>query len=232
MLGLGASLGLWQVARSAPLARASAWIDAGMGVLAGMLLGARLAYVSAHPAYYASRPLEALAPWQGGLSAWGALPGGLLAALVAALLLRSKLLQLLDGLAPLLPPLAVLGWLGCAAAGVGYGPELPANTWYALPLVDEWGRVAPRLPLQAAAALLLLGYNWVIAAALPHSAWPGLRAALSGLGLAAVQLAAAMLAAEPVPLWNGYPMDAWAAAALAALSLILLFFAILFRGRR
>jgi hypothetical protein len=114
-----------------------------------------------------------------------------------------------------------LGWLGCLAAGCGYGPLLPAGGLLALPAPDEWGQWLPRFPLQIAAALVLLGYNWGVARVLPANARPGRRAALTGLGLAVVQFSAALLSAEALPLWQGLPYEAWAALALAVLSLLL-----------
>jgi prolipoprotein diacylglyceryltransferase len=212
---------LWQVARTVPERQVGRWVDAGLGVLAGMLLGARAAYVSQHPAYYAAQPWESLQLWQGGYSIWGTIPGGLLVTIIVAWLIKQPFALVLDRLAPLFPPLAVLGWSGCAASGCSYGPSLPPGTILAMPLVDEWGQVLPRFPLQFAAALILLGYNWLITLILPGWTVPGRRAALTGLGLAVVQWIVAVLSAEPVPLWNGLSYDAWAALALGALSLIL-----------
>ena len=66
LLGLGATLGLWQVARQSPPRQVGRWVDVGLAVLAGMLLGARAAYVVLHPAYYATHPGEWWHLWQGG----------------------------------------------------------------------------------------------------------------------------------------------------------------------
>lgn len=225
LIGLGASLGLWQVARGAPINQTGRWVDTGLGVLAGMLLGARAGYVLLRPAYYAAHPGEWLQLWMGGYSAWGAVAGGLLAAGIAALLLRKPLPRVLDAVAPLFPPLAVLGWLGCLLGGCSYGPGLASGAGLALPTVDEWGQVLPRFPLQIAAALVLVGYNWGVAAVLPPRATAGQRAALVGLGLAAVQFFGALLSAEPVPLWNGFSYEAWAALVLGGLSLALAIYA-------
>lgn len=221
LIGAGASLGLWQVARAAPERQAGRWVDAGLGVLGGMLLGARAAYVSQHLTYYTAQPWEWLQLWRGGYSVWGAVPGGLLVAAIIAFLTQQSFARVLDRLAPLFPPLAVSGWLGCAAAGCGYGPALAPGTFLSVPLVDEWGQVLPRFPLQYTAALILLGYNWGITLILPGWMVPGRRAALTGVGLAVVQWIVAVLSAEPVPLWNGLSYDAWGALALAMLSLIL-----------
>lgn len=219
LVALGVAFGLWQVRRSAPERQAERWLDGGLGVLAGMLLGARLAYVALHQAYYAERLVEIFQFWEGGFIWWGAIPGGLTAAGLVALWWGAPLSQVLDGLTPLLPPLAVMSWLGCAVAGCGYGPELPAGSWYALLGLDEWGRSLPRFPLQYAAALLLLVYNGLVARFLPRRARPGLRAALTGLGLAMVQFAAARLSPEPAPAWNMLSYDEWAALILAVFSL-------------
>jgi phosphatidylglycerol:prolipoprotein diacylglycerol transferase len=221
LLGLGASLGLWQVARLAPPRQAGRWVDVGLVLLAGMLVGARAAYVATHMAYYVEHPGEWLRLDQGGYLAWGALPAALLLAALAALVLDQPLTRVLDQLSPLVAPLAVLGWLGCLAAGCAYGPLLPAGAPLGLPAPDEWGRLLPRFPLQLIAALLLLGYNWAVARVLPVRARAGRRAALTGLGLAVVQFSAALVSAEPLPLWNGLPFEAWSAAALAAFSLLL-----------
>ncbi len=216
-MGLGTSLGLWQVARLAPAHQAGRWVDVGLATLAGMLLGARAAYVAVHCAYYLSHPGDWLRLWQGGYLACEAFPCGLLVVLLAAAWLEKPLPQVADRLAPLLVPPAVLGWLGCLAAGCGYGPPLAGG----LPALDEWGRTLPRFPLQLTAALVLLGYNGAVARVLPPDAPPGRRAALTGLGLAAVQFSAGLVSAEPAPLWFGLPYEAWSAVALAALSFLL-----------
>ena len=128
---------------------------------------------------------------------------------------------MLDAVAPLFPPLAVLGWLGCFVRRLRVRPGLAPGAGLALPTVDEWGQVLPRFPLQIAAALVLVGYNWGVAAVLPPKAFAGQRAALVGLGLAAVQFFGGLLSAEPVPLWNGFSYEAWSALVLGGLSLVL-----------
>ena len=218
LIGLGATLGLWQVARSAPLNQAGRWVDSGLGVLVGMLIGARMGYVGLHPAYYAAHPWEWAQLWMGGYTAWGAAAGGLLAAGLLAAALRRSFLLVLDGMAPLFPPLAVLGWLGCSLAGCAYGPVMGPGAWLALPLVDESGQVAARFPLQLLAALVVLGYNWGLAALLPRHTAPGRYAALVGLGLAGALFGVAALSAEPAPVWRGLSPDGWAAVGVTVVS--------------
>lgn len=220
LIGLGASLGLWQVARALPSERARRAVDAALVVLIGMLLGARAVYVALHPAYYAAHPGEWYRLWLGGYSAAGAVAGGIVGAALAALWMRISLPVLLDEVSPLFPPLVVLGWLGCAAAGCGYGPALGA--WWAPALPDEWGRVMARFPTQFGAALIFLVYNWCVAALISgRRTFAGQQAALMGLGLAGVQFSAALLSAEPAPLWRGLAAEAWAALGLALFSLLL-----------
>jgi len=218
-------LGLWQVSRVSADRQPGRWVDAGLGVLAGMLLGARAAYVAMHPAYYSAHPWEWAQLWMGGYSAWGAIAGGLAAAGIAAALMKISFPGLLDALAPLFPPLIVLGWLGCAAVGCGYGPEMGIASWLAVPVPDEWGQVVARFPVQFGAALFFLVYNWGVAAMLGKEYGGGQLAALSGFGLAGVQFAAALLSAEPVPMWRGLSYDAWAALGLGVGSLGLALFA-------
>jgi phosphatidylglycerol---prolipoprotein diacylglyceryl transferase len=231
LIGLGATLGLWQVARSAPLNQAGRWVDSALGVLVGMLLGARLGYVGLHPAYYAAHPWEWAQLWMGGFALWGAVAGGLLAAVVVAVLLERSMLRVLDTVAPLFPPLAVLGWLGCYTAGCAYGPALAPGAWLGLPAVDESGQVLSRFPLQIFAALVLLGYNWAVMALLPRRSRPGQYAALVGLGLAAVMFCVAALSAEPAPFWGSFTPDAWAALAIGGLSVMMLVIGFLVRKR-
>ena len=196
-----------------------------------MLVGARAGYVLLRPAYYAAHPGGWLQLWMGGYSAWGAVAGGLLAAGIAALVVRKSLPRVLDAVAPLFPPLAVLGWLGCFLGGCAYGPVMASGAGLALLTVDEWGQVLPRFPLQIIAALVLVGYNWGVAAVLHPKAFAGQRASLVGLGLAAVQFLGALISAEPVPLWNGFSYEAWAALALGGLSLALGIYAFWPRAR-
>ncbi len=115
-------------------------------------------------------------------------------------------------------------------AGARYDPTL--HPWYALHSPDEWGRSLPRLPLQPAAALLSITAAWLAESLATwmtaHRATrraptfyqhtsryhrvthlPGLRAALGLFFLALAWLLVSLLRADPVPLWNGQPLDLW-----------------------
>jgi prolipoprotein diacylglyceryltransferase len=231
LIGLGATLGLWQVARSAPLNQAGRWVDSGLWVLAAMLVGSRLGYVALRPAYFSAHPGEWAQLWLGGFTVWGAAAGGLLAAALIALIMRRPFLWVLDGVTPLFPPLLVLGWLGCVSAGCAYGPAVAPGSFLSLPSADESGQVLPRFPLQIGAALLLLGYNWALIMLLPKRPRPGRYAGLAGLGLAAVLFIVTALSAEPTPLWGPLSPDGWAALAMGVLSLAVLAISLLRNNR-
>ncbi len=157
-IGLGASLGLWRVSQGVRRPQVNDRLNAALLTLAGSLIGARLFFVLVHIAYFSAHPLEALAFWQGGLSWPGAVLGAAGAAVALSFWQDIPLPQALDQLAPLAPPLALTAWLGCWQAGCGYGPQVAAGSFLALPGRDESGLVTLRLPVQLLAALSLLTY--------------------------------------------------------------------------
>lgn len=61
---------------------------------------------------------------------------------------RSSFNHLLDSLTPALPLIGLGGWIGCLAAGCGYGREVDSLAnyprWMTSELVDVFGIVAPR----------------------------------------------------------------------------------------
>ena len=223
LAGLGASVGLWQVTRSAQPQHVRRLLDFGLITLLAALLGARAFFVGLHGAYYALHPLESLQLWQGGYSWPGAAAGGLLAMAVIALVKHRSAGWLADGLAPLLGPLAVGLWLGSWQAGLVYGAPLPMGSM-GIPSVDESGLVSLRVPLQMLCALGLVAYLWlvdqILASLAGRSHHPGLKASLFGLGLGLDLLAASLLRADPVPQWGSLGFDTWCALGLVALCVI------------
>jgi len=223
LAGLGASLGLWQVTRSAQPQHVRNLLDFGLITLLVALLGGRAFFVAVHSVYYALHPLESVQLWQGGYSWPGAAAGGLLSLAVIALVKRRSLAWLADGLAPLLGPLAVGLWLGCWQAGLVYGASLPMGSM-GIPTVDESGLVSLRVPLQMLCALGLVAYLWlvdhILASLNGRSHHHGLKASLFGLGLGLDLLAASRLRADPVPYWGTLGVDTWCALGLVALCVI------------
>ncbi len=226
LIGIGAALGLLQVARAAPPKDALHWVDAGLFALLGSLIGARAWYVALHLSYFRLHPLEAPQVWLGGISWPGAALGGLLVAALVAYIDELPLSTALGRLSGLAVPLAAAAWLGAWRSGSAYGPLLPEGSRLAMLAPMEDGLFTPRLPVQLLATLsLLIALIW-------FELHPQMlerldrKAAVTGLVLAAHTLVFSLLRADPTPLWRGLRPDVWAALAfmaLAALALAALF---------
>jgi phosphatidylglycerol:prolipoprotein diacylglycerol transferase len=217
LLSLGALAGLVMIAVRAPKKLTFRYLDAALGVLLSALVVSRLAYVFTNWEYFRLHAVEIFQVWLGGLSA----PGALLGAFLGMLLLRATgtffLGPLADGLLPLLGTLSIAAWLGCWSDGTAYGA--PSTAWYALPASDEWGVVAPRLPVQLLGALLSL----VLFAGLEQAqTWlrrPGLAASLGILVWACILFSLSFLRADPARIWLGLRLEAWGALAVAGVGL-------------
>ena len=220
LIGIGAALGLLQVARHAPSTQTVTWMNAGLYVLVGALVGARIDFVLMHLGYFQAHPLEGPQIWLGGLGWPGALLVGLL---VAALIAYDRELSLaftLDCLAPLAIPLAIGAWLGSWRAGSAYGPLLAEGAPFAMLTPMGNGLLAPRLPVQLLATLsLLVCFVWLELKPLPLER-PGQSTAFSILVLSANLLFFSLLRDDPAPLWRGLRPDVWAAIAFTGLSVL------------
>jgi hypothetical protein len=231
-VGLGASLGLWSIWRSAPPRQARAWLNAGLLLLVAALAGARLFYSFQNWSYFAGHPLEILQLSSGGLAWPGAAAGyGLaLVGMAASYSLRagkraipSPFGLVGDRTYPLLPPLSAAIWLGCWQVGAAYGALAPEGAWWAGPMLDETGVFRQRFLLQPAAALTLLLLFGLLEARVQPLCPPGRRFILAAAGLLLHTLAATLLIASPAPTWNGLRVDTWfAAGCLAALTVLAL----------
>ncbi len=231
-VGIGASLGLWRVVRSAAQ-RGSGngtdhWINTGLFVLLLALVGARLSFVLQNPEYFRSHPLESLMIWLGGLTWPGALAGGGLGIGILTIQNRSPRSGKLspgwisDALYPLLPVLAVTTWLGCWAAGVGYGATAPEGAWWAIPAAGEDGQILMRWPVQPLAALTLLAFFALLEWRIQPMRPPGRISRIAITGLLLHLLIFSAFVADPAPHWNGFRADTWIA--LAGLLACLIYF--------
>jgi phosphatidylglycerol:prolipoprotein diacylglycerol transferase len=217
-VGLGASLGIWRLARSVDRQRGE-WANVGLFVLFLSLLGARFSYVLINQAYFTQHPLEIPMLWLGGLTWPGALLGVLLALAYFTGHYRSPRTGKIspgwlgDRLYPMLPPIIITTWLGCWSSGSGYGAALSPGAWWGVPSPDESGAVLLRWPVQLAAALSLLAFFTLLEMRVQAMRPAGRISSLAVLGVLIHLLVFSFFAADPAPLWNGLRVDTWAALA-------------------
>jgi prolipoprotein diacylglyceryltransferase len=218
-VGIGASLGLWRLARSTGPG-AGRWVNAGLFVLLLILVGARTSFVLQNLPYFTSHLVEIPMVWLGGLSWPGAVLGGLLALGLLVIDYRSPRTGRLspgwlgDALYPLLPPLAVSIWLGCWQAGTGYGPPAPEGAWWGIWAPDETGVILLRWPLQPLAALSLLAYFALLERWVATDHRHGRLSSLAITGLLLHLLVFSELAADPSQDWYGLRANTWLAVAI------------------
>jgi phosphatidylglycerol:prolipoprotein diacylglycerol transferase len=218
-LGLGALTGLLLVGWRAPQKEAIRFLDAGLVVLSGALIGSRAITVVVNWGYYQTHPGEIIQVWLGGLSSIGALAGGLIAILLFAAWWRISAGSLADFFLPLAGTMTVTAWLGCWVDSCGYG--LPSGAWWALPGRDVWGVLAYRVPVQLLGAILTLALIWLLDRAGRQLPLSGMSAAIGLFLLSAEILTLSFLRADPTPIWQGLRIEAWGAIGLMALSAII-----------
>ncbi len=139
-------------------------VDVYVGGLVLGIIGARAFHVALNWDYFTDNRDEMWVIGAGGLDWHGAVLGGLLGIGLMLWLMprvmrlirrkddenafRLSFNQVVNGLTPALPLIGLGGWVGCLAAGCGYGKEVDtlANypRWMTSELVDVFGIVAPR----------------------------------------------------------------------------------------
>lgn len=141
LLVVGIIVGLWTArlrARKAGLLDPDRVVDFGIWVALWGLVGSKLLLVVTEPGY-----LTSVEGWKGLLRAGGVFYGGLIGALVAAVILvrryRLPLWPLVDTLAPSVALGHFFGRLGCFGAGCCYGSqcELPWAVTFSHPLAED-----------------------------------------------------------------------------------------------
>ena len=220
-VGFGSTLGCWQIAQKAPIGQSWRLVNGAILTLLGCLIGARLVYAGFHSAYFAIHPLEALELWLGGLSWPGVFAGAVLTIFILAGVWHMPVTRLADGLAPLFPPLAIGIWLGCWQAGIAYGADVPAGSWWGMPALDETGSFSLRIPLQLLAALSIL-FFFVLLESNTHLFYrSGQFTAITALGLSINLLLFSRFRVDPVPMWNGLRTDILAGSLFVLMSLVI-----------
>lgn len=210
IIGLGASAALLQLALSVQESLRVRWLLQSLVVLAGALVGARAAFVLAHLHYYSTRGNEILNIGAGGWWWLGAVAGALLVAALIGWLSEHQTKVTLDRFSVMILPLAFSFWLAAWSAGVAYGARLDPAVWWGMPMLDDMGVVAPRVPLQPAAALTVLLVFAILEWHWRRPAVAGHKAAVLLVALGIHTLLFTLLRADVLQKWLGLRLDVWA----------------------
>ncbi|OGT20081.1 MAG: prolipoprotein diacylglyceryl transferase [Gallionellales bacterium RIFOXYB12_FULL_54_9] len=133
------------------------------GVL-GVILGGRLGEVLFYnPGYYFSNPLKILAVWEGGMSFHGGFLGVLVAMAIFAYQHKLRWLELMDFIAPLVPPGLAFGRLGNFINGELWGRPTDATWGMVFAHVDNLPRHPSQLYEFALEGVLLFIILWLYA---------------------------------------------------------------------
>ncbi|MBC8140406.1 MAG: prolipoprotein diacylglyceryl transferase, partial [Armatimonadetes bacterium] len=127
LLMIGFLVGTWRAAKVAPrygIPGEDLWDAALFGLLGG-ILGARFAYVLQNLGDYTANPLAAFALWQGGMTSFGGLIGGVTVGLWILHRRGHSLLDAGDLVAPSLALGYLFGRIGCYLNGCCYGGYCP-----------------------------------------------------------------------------------------------------------
>mgnify|MGYP006285190451 FL=1 len=213
LIGLGLSLWRWPAHRVRLL-------DGAALVLSGSLLGARADHVLLHGPDYFQHPGEIPRLWSGGLGWAGGLAGGVLAVLILARFTRYSLGVWADALTPVLGVLAGGLWLTTLWTGSWYGGLTEA--WWGIPVRDELGRAAARVPLPLVGAVASVGFTLLgeLGRGRKGLSRPGQKGLLTVGTVSLVIFALSFARVDPGPGGYGLRRSAWTGLvfSLAALS--------------
>lgn len=114
----------------------------------GVIIGGRLGYCLFYkPGYYATHPLEIIAVWQGGMSFHGGMLGVIVSQWLYARSRSKPFLQVMDFVAPCVPPGLASGRVGNFINGELWGRAAdPALPWAMV--FPQSGSLVPRHPSQ------------------------------------------------------------------------------------
>lgn len=134
--------------------RVAGWRDAALAALLTGWLGARVSFIWLNWRYFAERPSELFQLWQGGLSAFGGVAGGLLGLGLWCWWRKRPFLPYAALFSPAFLLLIVTGWAACWVEGCAYGAVTTLGPLSA-DLPDHFGVFAVRYQTQ----LLGIGLN-------------------------------------------------------------------------
>jgi phosphatidylglycerol---prolipoprotein diacylglyceryl transferase len=133
------------------------------GVL-GVIIGGRLGEVLFYnPGYYFANPLKIFAVWEGGMSFHGGFLGVMVAMALFARQHQLRWLELMDFIAPLVPPGLAFGRLGNFINGELWGRPTNLPWGMVFPKVDNLPRHPSQLYEFALEGVLLFAIMWIYA---------------------------------------------------------------------
>lgn len=129
----------------------------GIIILFAAILGARVSYVISEIDYFSQNPLKVFYIWEGGLTSFGGIFGGVLAGTFYVFLKKMSWFEVADSIALGLPVGFAIGRLGCFFNGCCYGIACESPVSVVFPALNDG---LPRLPTQlfeSAYSLLIFG---------------------------------------------------------------------------
>ncbi len=206
LIGTGASLAIWRIVQ-AQEKKDLQWVVAGLWVLLGAWLGARLGYFIWQPATIVDLGWQSFSLREGGMVWPGAVAGAWVIIFVQVFAKRTHWLVAADRLLVMLPPLAIMSWLAGWFSGSGYGPLMQAAWWVPRTLDDNF-QLLPRFPLQWIAATSLFLIYLLLEPRFPKNK-TGAQAALIWLIFTVHTLIFSFLRADYRPEFFGLYWDIW-----------------------
>ena len=196
------------------------WQDGGLVALFCGWVGGRLSFVLLNWDIFATRPSDIWQLWQGGLTAYGSLFGGLLGLAIWCWRGKRPFLSYAALFSPAFWLLIVTGWAACWAEGCAYGATTTLGP-LAANLPDTFGIFAVRYQTQ------LLGICLNLLALIIVLLWQkrGSNGRLFPLTLLLANLihfALTFLRGDAAPVLAGWRLDSWLALFFAIVGLILL----------
>ena len=217
-IGLGLC---WAITRrQATQQNIAGWSDAALATLLSGWLGARLGFVLLNWGYFAERPSEIFQLWQGGLTAYGALVGGLLGLRLWCWWRKRPFLPYANLFSPALLLLIATGWTACWFEGCAFGAETTLGL-LAANLPDTFGVFAVRYQTQLLGMLLNLAAFGLLL--WRQRRWgDGRLFAITLLTANLIHLGLTFLRGDAVPTLAGWRLDSWLALLFATVGLFLL----------
>jgi phosphatidylglycerol:prolipoprotein diacylglycerol transferase len=232
LLAIGFIAGLWTASRRAMRDKIGPdkVIDAGVWLILGAIIGARILYVISYWDNVFDQPLFPNAPWtevfmvqRGGLVFYGGLIGAIASGLIYVWKNKLPLWKFADALAPSIALGYVPGRMGCLMNGCCFGKE--TSLPWAIHFPDDHQTHGLGLhPTQVYDSLLNLALFAALAVLHRHRKFDGQVAACYLIGYAITRSVVEMFRGDyPVHYWGGFATPAHLVSAAVLLSGIALF---------